>query len=76
MAGIIDTSKADRLLRLKDVMVRTSLGSSTIYRYMDAGTFPRPRQLGPACVRWRESEVDRWIINLPATGIRACGTSA
>lgn len=66
--GIIDTSKADRLLRLKDVMIRTSLGSSTIYRHMDAGTFPRPRQLGPACVRWLESDIEKWMAGLPTAG--------
>lgn len=60
--------KSDRLLKLKDVKDRTALGSSSIYRRIAAGTFPRPRQLSPACVRWMESEIDYWITTLPPTG--------
>lgn len=65
---MIDHSQSDRLLRLKEVMDKTSLGSSTIYRRMDAGCFPKPRQLGPACVRWLESDIDRWMAELPTRG--------
>lgn len=49
-------------------MDRTALGSSTIYRRIAAGTFPKPRQLSPARVRWMESEIDIWIENLPIGG--------
>lgn len=56
---------SDRLLKLREVMHRTSLGSSTIYRRLAEGTFPQLRQLGPACVRWMESEIDNWIVELP-----------
>lgn len=56
----------ERLLKLRDVRAMTSLGTSTIYRKMAAGTFPRPRQLSEACVRWRESEILKWIDALPA----------
>ncbi|WP_027142716.1 AlpA family phage regulatory protein [Mesorhizobium sp. WSM3626] len=55
----------DRLLKLKEVMRMTSLGSSTIYRKMDAESFPRPRVLSEACVRWLESEILAWITGLP-----------
>jgi prophage regulatory protein len=55
----------DRLLKLADVRVLTSLGTSTIYRRMAAGTFPKPRQLSEACVRWRESAIVGWIEALP-----------
>ena len=57
----------ERLLKLKDVMRMTSLGSSTIYRKMAADSFPRPRELSPACVRWMESEVLGWITALPVS---------
>lgn len=60
--------KSDRLVKLREVMARTSLGHSTIYRKMAAGTFPKPRHLGPACVRWMESEIDHWIESLPVSG--------
>lgn len=61
----------ERLLRLRDVMTMTALGSSTIYRKMAEGVFPRPLELSPACVRWRLSDVRRWIDQLPAAQARA-----
>lgn len=63
-----DYAKSDRLLKLRDVKARTSLGHSTIYRKMADGTFPKPRQLGPACVRWMESDIERWMEELPVAG--------
>lgn len=65
---MLDQHKADRFLKLREVMVRTSLGSSTIYRRMKAGTFPKPKQLSEACVRWRESDIDRWMDDIPSSG--------
>lgn len=63
-----DTQSIDVLLRLADVKEQTKLGSSTIYRRIKAGTFPRPRELGENCVRWRQSEIQAWIAGLPAAG--------
>jgi prophage regulatory protein len=54
----------ERLLRLKDVQQKVGLGSSTIYRKIAAGTFPRPLSLGEGTVRWRLSEIDAWIGDL------------
>jgi prophage regulatory protein len=54
----------DTLYRLKEVMDITKLGSSTIYRMMDGGTFPRPLRLGPGSVRWRASAIRGWMDNL------------
>lgn len=55
----------DRLLRLRDVKTKTGLGSSTIYRYIQAGTFPAPVKIGGFTARWRESQVEAWIDALP-----------
>lgn len=65
MRAANDNEPLDRLLRLKDVMRVASLGSSTIYRKMADGTFPRPLQLSSACVRWRESDIRGWMDTLP-----------
>jgi prophage regulatory protein len=62
-----DANEPMRLIKLKEVMHLTSLGSTTIYRKLHAGTFPRPRSLSPACVRWLESEVNDWIDALPVS---------
>lgn len=54
----------ERLLRLKEVMLKTSMGSSTIYRKINQDEFPKPVRISPAMVRWRESEIDAWIVAL------------
>lgn len=56
---------ADPWLTLAEVRGRTTLGTSTIYRKMAEGTFPRPRKLGANCVRWRASWIAAWEASLP-----------
>lgn len=55
----------DRLLPLAEVERTVGIGRSTIYRRMAEGTFPRPRQLSPHCVRWPASELAAWMAGLP-----------
>ena len=50
-----------RILRLKDVIEKTGLARSTIYKYMDEGCFPRPVSLGGRTKGWVDSEVHEWI---------------
>jgi prophage regulatory protein len=61
-------SNGATLLRFSDVILATSIGSSTIYRKIAANQFPRPLRLGPGSVRWRASEVVEWIDGLERTG--------
>jgi prophage regulatory protein len=61
-------SRGSTLLRLADVMLATSIGSSTIYRKIAANQFPRPVRLGPGSVRWKAVEVSAWIDRLERTG--------
>ena len=59
----------DRLLRLSEVLSRTALGRSSIYRMMRDGSFPEPLKVGVRAVRWRESEIEGWLAARPrATG--------
>ena len=51
-----------RIIRLKDVMNSTGLARSTIYKYIDEGTFPKSVSLGDRCVGWVEGEVQEWIL--------------
>ncbi|MEG3759287.1 AlpA family transcriptional regulator [Pseudoalteromonas carrageenovora] len=51
-----------RLIKLKEVIEKTSLGRSTIYEFMSRGTFPKQVSLGAKSVAWLESEVDDWIM--------------
>jgi len=50
-----------RLIRLREVRMRVGLGASTVYRYLAAGKFPRPVEIGGGRVAWLESEIDAWI---------------
>lgn len=53
----------DRILRLPQVRERVGLSTSTLYRRMAAGQFPRAVALGSArTVGWRESEITAWIV--------------
>lgn len=51
-----------RLIKLKEVMSKTSLPRSTLYRYMANGKFPKNVSLGERSVAWVESEVDDWLL--------------
>lgn len=62
---------SDRLLRLRDVMAITGLGSSTLYRYIQAGTFPAPLKIGGFTARWRESAVEAWIDGLTPKDLKS-----
>ena len=55
--------KKERVLRLADVKLRTSLSRSTIYRLINRELFPKPRLLGLRSVGWIESDIDSWIIS-------------
>lgn len=50
-----------KLIRIKDVMDRTGLARSTIYKYISEGKFPKPIKLGSRAVAWVETEIDGWI---------------
>ena len=50
-----------RILRLPVVMERVGISRSSIYKFIAAGTFPKPVQLGPRSVGWLETEIDEWI---------------
>ena len=51
------------ILRRKQVEHRTGLSRSTIYLFIDEGTFPKPINLGSRSVGWIESEIDEWILS-------------
>lgn len=59
-----------RLLKLAEVKSEVGLGTSTIYRRMAAGTFPKPRDLGGGTVRWDSDDVEAWKAELPTAEYR------
>ena len=58
----------DRLLRRREVEQITGMGHSSIYRLMQAGAFPLAVRVGPTAVRWRASDITRWLESRPIAG--------
>jgi prophage regulatory protein len=56
----------NNVLKIPEVVKRTGLSRATIYNYMAADLFPRPRKLGPRRVGWLEREIETWIAERPA----------
>lgn len=53
----------DRILRMKEVLLRTGLHRATIYRKMADRSFPEAVHMGPNSVGWYESEFEEWMAN-------------
>ncbi|WP_371639966.1 helix-turn-helix transcriptional regulator [Synechococcus sp. N19] len=50
-----------RFLRLPEVLNLVGVTRSTLYRWMDAGTFPKQISVGGNTVVWVESAVTAWM---------------
>lgn len=57
------SSTPDRILRINAVLERTGLTRSTLYRKIQAGSFPKQVQIAARCTGWRESAVAEWMRN-------------
>jgi prophage regulatory protein len=53
----------DRILRLPEVLSRTGLTRSTLYRKIQDGSFPKQIAISVRCAGWRESAVNHWMRN-------------
>lgn len=58
-----ENSGADRILRRRQVEALTGLSRSTIYRRMQAGTFPPAIPLGGRLVGWRATDINAFLVN-------------
>ena len=56
-----------RLIRIDEVLKRTGLSRSSLYRKMKTGDFPANVALGERARGWYECEVDHWISTRPST---------
>lgn len=50
-----------RILRLPEVLNRTGLSRTTIWRLMRAGQFPASVQITAALTGWYEDEIVAWV---------------
>lgn len=61
-ATMTDTPLPD-LLTVRDVLKLTQCNRTTLYRWMDAGLFPKPKKIGKGrngSVRWSRLAVEAW----------------
>lgn len=52
-----------QLIKLNQVIAKTTLSKSTIYRLIQSSDFPQPRKLSTRAVAWLEEDIDEWIAN-------------
>lgn len=50
-----------RVIRLPEVMRKTGLGRTSLYKMSTSGQFPASISLGGKAMGWIEAEIDRWI---------------
>ena len=53
--------KKDRVLRKPEVLKLSGMSHPTIWRWENAGLFPKRIALGPNSCGWLESEVYKWL---------------
>ena len=53
------------MLRAPEVVARTGLSRTTIWRRVRAGTFPAPVELGVNSIGWPASAITDWLGNRP-----------
>lgn len=56
----------ERIIRLPELVARTGLSASSVYRSRKRGDLPQPVVLGPNAVGWRLSEVLAWLAARPS----------
>jgi prophage regulatory protein len=62
MQTITSTAPPRRLLRFPTLQKRLDgIHPTTIYRWEQAGLFPKRVVIGPNMIGWYEDEVDRWF---------------
>ena len=52
-----------QVLRMKDVIKKTGLCRSAIYKFIRNNSFPRPIKMGEKATGWVDSEIDDWILS-------------
>ena len=53
-------TKSKRFLRIKEILERYSIGSTTWYRWVGMGYAPPSVELGPRFTVWREEDLEEF----------------
>jgi prophage regulatory protein len=51
----------DKFLRSREVVEKSGLSISTVYRLIKLGRFPPAQRIGLQAVGWRVSAIDAWM---------------
>lgn len=62
---ITESAHPVQMLRFPEVIERTGLSRTTIWRRIRAGTFPAPVQLGSNSIGWPEPAIIEWVESRP-----------
>ena len=54
-----------KLVRVHELVERTGLHRTTIWRLRKAGAFPAPVRIADRLIAWREEDIATWIAGLP-----------
>ena len=57
-----------QMLKSQDVLEVTGFSRPTLWRYVKAGWFPKPKEIGPRAKRWRREDVEAWLRDPEAYG--------
>jgi len=75
-SGLPEQLEQRRLLRLPEVRAAVGLGTATIYKRIELGTFPAGLLLSPRCRRWPAHEITSWLEACEASASHAEGAKA
>ncbi len=56
-----DNVQSKQILRLIDVSKKVGLSRSSIYKMIDANSFPQSISLNERAIGWLSSDIDAWI---------------
>ena len=57
----MNTDQSNKLIKLPEVMDRTTRSKSSIYSDIKKGEFPKPVKIGVRGVAFIESEINEWL---------------
>lgn len=58
------TSRGNEIfMTKKEVLEKIPIANSTLYLWIQQGTFPAPKKLGERMARWDRKEIETWIAN-------------
>jgi predicted DNA-binding transcriptional regulator AlpA len=67
------TSKVSELLTRKEVLAKTKLSRTALFKLEQVGDFPRHFMITPRCAAWFEDEVDAWLLDRKNASLPAAG---